>query len=111
MTIDGIPAPLLYVSPGQINAQMPWGATIGSMLIVPSLPVPVVVTTAAGASDPALVKVTKSGLGIFTLDGSGCGRGAVQNVAADGTVSLNSPENSAEPGSIVTVWGTGLATV
>ncbi|HSW49929.1 MAG TPA: hypothetical protein VLH09_07120 [Bryobacteraceae bacterium] len=102
VTIDGIPAPLLFVSPGQINAQIPWGV---------QAPVEVTVTTVAGVSEPAQVKVSSSGLGIFTLDGSGCGRGAVQNVAADGTVSLNSPENSAEPGSFVTVWGTGLTTV
>ena len=106
VTVDGIPAPLLFVSPGQINAQIPWGVTF-----LFGVPVAVTVTTAAGASEPAQVEITNSGLGIFTLDGSGCGRGAVQNVAADGTVSLNSPENSAEPGGFVTVWGTGLTTV
>jgi len=106
VTVGGIPAPLLFVSPGQINAQIPWG-----VVVIFSDPVAVTVTTAAGVSQPAQVRVTSSGLGIFTLDGSGCGRGAVQNVDADGTVSLNSPENSAEPDGIVTLWGTGLTTV
>jgi uncharacterized protein (TIGR03437 family) len=105
VTVDGIPAPLLYVSPGQINAQIPRG-----VVVIFNAPVAVVVTTAVGVSEPAQVKVTNSGLGLFTVDASGCGRGAVQNIAADGTVSFNSRENSAEPGGIITVWGTGLTT-
>ncbi len=103
VTIDGIPAPLLYVSPGQINAQIPHAVRTAN--------VPVVVTTAVGVSEPVQVKVTNSGLGLFTVDASGCGRGAVQNIAAGGLVSLNSPENSVDPDGIITVWGTGLTTV
>ena len=54
--------------------------------------------TAAGASDPYLEQGTDSSMGIFTLDGSGCGRGAILNVSSGGTVSLNSPANSVSPG-------------
>jgi len=46
--------------------------------------------------------------GIFTQDGSGCGRGAILNVKPDGTRSLNSPADSASPGDFIEVYGTGL---
>ena len=70
--VDGIAAPLLYVSPGQLNVQLPEGTRM-------------VVTTAAGSSDPVPLDFWEN-FGIFTLDGSGCGRGAVLNVAGDGSV-------------------------
>jgi uncharacterized protein (TIGR03437 family) len=100
VTFGGIPAPLIYVSPTQINLQVPSAA--------PYPEAPVVVTTAAGASDPVNAHVVATA-GIFTMDGSGCGRGAVFNVAQDGSVSLNGPDNSAEPGGILTLYGTGVA--
>ena len=43
------------------------------------------------------------------MDGSGCGQGAVLNVANDGKVSLNSPLNSASPGGWISAFGTGLS--
>jgi len=100
VAFSGISAPLLYVSPGQINAQLPSSLAAGASSVV--------VTTAAGSSQPVQFTVYKIGLGIFTEDGSGCGRAAVLNVAADGTLSLNSPANSIQPGGIVAVFGTGL---
>jgi uncharacterized protein (TIGR03437 family) len=100
VAFDGISAPLLYVSPGQINAQLPSSLPAGARTVV--------VTTGAGSSQPVQFTTYEIGLGIFTLDGSGCGRAAVLNVAANGTLSLNSPANSIEPGGIVAVFGTGL---
>jgi uncharacterized protein (TIGR03437 family) len=47
--------------------------------------------------------VSESAPGLFTLDSSGAGPGAVLN--QDG--SLNTPENPAERGSIVVLYGTG----
>jgi uncharacterized protein (TIGR03437 family) len=102
VTINGIPAPLIFVSPTQINLQVPWETVTYSPTF------PIVVRTAAGASDPVEAEVGFVP-GIFTLDGSGCGRGAVLNVASDGSVSLNSPDNSVEPGGILTLFGTGWA--
>ena len=100
--VNGIASPILFVSPGQINIQFSPGPTPagGNQMIV---------TTSAGASDPVPIDLELGQeFGIFTLDGSGCGRGAVFNVAADGSVSLNSPSNSASPGDFITVYGTGL---
>jgi uncharacterized protein (TIGR03437 family) len=110
VTMAGIPMPILYVSPRQINIQL----SLFPVLNPPPTtgPPPIVVTTAAGSSEPVYVPGDIGGpFGIFTLDGSGCGRGAVLNVASDGSVSLNSPSNSAEPGSYISVYGTGLGAV
>jgi uncharacterized protein (TIGR03437 family) len=104
VSFGGIPAPLIYVSPTQINLQVPFATSP----TFPDLLTPVVVTTATGASDPVDAHAVATA-GIFTMDGSGCGRAAVFNVARDGSVSLNGPDNSVEPGGILTLYGTGLA--
>lgn len=103
VTVGGIAAPLFYVSPGQINFQVPnaIGRRVGER-------VPVVVTTAAGASDPVLAYVQEDASAVFSQGGGGCGQGMIQNVAADGSVTLNTPSNSASPGSFITIYGTGL---
>jgi uncharacterized protein (TIGR03437 family) len=54
-------------------------------------------------SDAIRVPILKSRPGIFSLDGSGSGPGAILN--EDG--SLNSPSNPAARGSVVTLFGTG----
>jgi uncharacterized protein (TIGR03437 family) len=113
VTVGEIAAPLFYVSPGQVNFQAPHAigpvcrpspctaGRVGERL-------PVVVTTAAGASDPVLAFVEEASPGIFTQGSGGCGQGTIQNVAADGSLSLNTPSNSASPGSFITIYGTGL---
>jgi len=100
VTVGGIAAPLLYVSPTQINLQMPAEGSI-------------VVSTPAGTSSPfdpytATPNTWYAG-GIFSMDGSGCGQGAVLNIGADGELSVNSPINSASPGNWIAIYGTGLA--
>ena len=91
VTFDGVAAPLLYVSPNQINAQVPTavqGLTSANL----------VVTTAAGASAAFPVGVSSGRVpGIFTADSSGCGQAAALNIHADGSLSLNTPQNSFDP--------------
>ncbi len=101
VTLNGVSLPIFYVSPRQINVQLP------SPFPLPR-PTSVVVITPTGASEPVPVEQVSGPFGIFTLDGSGCGRGAALNVASDGSVSLNSPSNSASPGDFISVYGTGL---
>jgi uncharacterized protein (TIGR03437 family) len=105
VTVNGVAAPLFYVSPTQINFQVPSDVPQGTATGYSS--VAVAVTTAAGSSDAEMVDTYYSGPGIFTLDGSGCGQGAVLNVKADGSVSVNGPGNSASPGDYLEIFGTG----
>lgn len=107
VTINGTPAPLFYVSPNQINLQVP-GAVGGNPYFGGYGDYPIVVKTGAGTSDPAVVEIARSGPGIFTVDGTGCGRGLVFNHQSDGSLVLNSPENSVEPGRILVFFGTGV---
>lgn len=100
VVFQGITAPLFYVSPTQINFQVPSNALSNNGGVV--------VTTPTGSSASYLLQGTDSALGIFTLDGSGCGRGLISNVSSDGTMSLNSTANSVSPGEYLAVYGTGL---
>jgi uncharacterized protein (TIGR03437 family) len=105
VTVDGLQAPLFYVSPGQINFQVPSSITVSSRL---SLTVAVVVTTAAGASASVQVPVGPTSQAVFTTDGSGCGQAVALNIAADGSYSVNSPLNSAAPRDYIALFGSGL---
>ncbi len=106
VSVNGIGAPLFYVSATQINFQVPSSndTTPGA-----SSAAGIVVSTATGESEP-YTNVT-TGLSatpaIFSIDASGCGQGAVLNVSADGSTSLNSPINSAMPGDYISIYGTG----
>lgn len=105
VTVDGTPVPLFYVSPGQVDFQVPSSAPFS---YTGYAQISVVVTTAAGSSDPVAADVMMLNPMIFTVDGSGCGRGAVLNVASDGRTSLNSTSNSVSPGDYIEIYGTGL---
>jgi uncharacterized protein (TIGR03437 family) len=94
---DGITAPLLFASPNQINAIVPFGVsgqdttqmviTSGGQVIA-GLPLPV--TAAAPA--------------IFSLAATGVGPGAILNQ----DTSLNSQLNPADRGSVVAIYATGF---
>lgn len=60
-----LPAPLYFVSPTQINAQLPFEA-LGTTLAI-------VVSTSAGRSKPFLIRPAAGGPGLFTRDSSGTG--------------------------------------
>lgn len=82
VTIGGVGVPLLYVSPSQINFQIPWELAGQAQ---PTL----VVTTAVGSSTTAPVNISTAAPAIFTINASGNGQGAAINVqgqtAATGT--------------------------
>lgn len=105
VTINGVKAPLFYVSPTQINLQAPWSTQIALFNYTQAS---VVVTTSAGSSSPVQAPVFQNGPSMFSQDGSGCGQAAALNVNPDGSVSLNSPSNSAAPGDFISLYGTGI---
>jgi uncharacterized protein (TIGR03437 family) len=93
---DGIPAPLIYVSAGQINAIMPQAVAGKSTTAVE-------VEYRGGRSDPLTIPVAAARPGVFTMDSSGYGQGAILN--EDG--SLNSAANPAKRGSTIMLYLTG----
>jgi uncharacterized protein (TIGR03437 family) len=93
---NGIPAPLLYAAPTQINAIVPFGVsgkTTAQVTVTAQDHTIASVALAVAASAPA----------IFTLDTSGSGPGAILNQDS----SVNSPSNSAAKGSIIAIFATG----
>src|SRR5579872_961840 len=109
LTVNGVAAPLFFVSPDQINFQVPSATDSGTFTAYGRAVV--IVTTAAGSSDPVIADSFMSALGLFTLNATGCGPGAILNVKPDGTVSVNSPANSASPGDYIEIFGTGFGAV
>lgn len=103
VTIQGRPAALFFVSTGQINAQVPWATTAGS--------VPVVVTTAAGSSAPATLTVQSAAPGIFSQASSGQGPGAIQNFVTQTNTPLNTTTAAIAPGGTIIIYATGLGAV
>ncbi|MDQ6676347.1 MAG: hypothetical protein M3Z09_03525, partial [Acidobacteriota bacterium] len=95
VTVDGHPAPLLYVSATQIGAIVPYSISSSQ---------PRVVVTYNGLASPAAsVTAAPAAPALFTIDSSGSGQAAALN--QDG--SLNGPFNPAGKGEVITVFGTG----
>ena len=93
---DGTPAPMIYTSSTQVSAVVPYGVAGKSSTNVQ-------VTYNGGTSATLNVPVQSAHPGIFTLDSSGLGPGAILN--QDSTV--NTGPNAAARGSIVSIYATG----
>lgn len=96
VTINSIPAPILYASPGQMNVQVPYGISPGAAVVA--------VNNACGASAPVIFQVSQAAPYIWQ---SSPGGWAAWN--QDGTP--NSPSNPAAAGSVITVFLTGIGPV
>jgi len=96
--VDSLPLPLLYVSDGQINAIVPYE-------IAGRASVNLLVQYNGNSSNTINMQVTDTSPGIFVIDPSG--QGAIEN--QNGTV--NSQLNPADPGSVVTLFGTGAGSM
>jgi len=90
--VNGVPSPLYYVSPTQVNAQIPYEISTG--------PATVILSIGANVLPPVTLTIQPSAPGLFLL---GQDRAIVQN--QDG--SINGPGHPATPGSIVTAYLTG----
>ncbi len=109
VTANYIPVPLFYVSPTQINFQLPWELLGQSQ-------VPVVVITNGISSAPQTITLGKVSPGIFSVDSSGAGQGAIQisNTAIFAAPSGSMPGNQARPvnrGESITIYCSGLGDV
>lgn len=96
VTINGIPAPLIYVSPTQINAQVPFEVGAGPAILelikdgVQGRPVPISITDTAPQ--------------IFLTTGT-------HAAALNQDYSVNAPDNPATTGSVISVFWTGQGLV
>ncbi len=97
VTFNNLTAPLFFVSPTQIVAQVPFDLPVG--------PAGVQVRRGGLPSPPQMVRVAAVSPGIFALSGQGAGAGAILH-AAD--FSLVSDEAPARPGEFVAIYCTGL---
>jgi uncharacterized protein (TIGR03437 family) len=89
----------IFVSAGQVNAIMPSNAPVGL--------VSVSVKYNYGISPPEPLLVVTDSFGVFTVDSSGIGPGAVQNLV-DGHLPLNTLSIAAQSGQTIVLYGTGL---
>ena len=93
---DGVAAPMIYAWAGQVSAVVPYAVSGQTTTQVQ-------VSYQGENSNVVAISVTNTVPGIFTIDGSGVGQGAIVN--QDGTV--NSAANPAAIGSYVSVYATG----
>jgi uncharacterized protein (TIGR03437 family) len=94
---DGVPAPLLYSSSGQLAAVAPYSldGKLGTQVQVRSF---------TGKSDPVALPVTPVGPSIFSVNLSGAGPAAILN--QDG-FTVNSLASPAAKGTVISIYATG----
>ena len=94
---DGVPAPILYTSSGQVAAVVPYA-------VDGKLGTQVQVRNGSLASDAVALPAFPVAPSIFSVDLSGTGPAAVLN--QDG-LTVNSPESPAARGSYISIYATG----
>jgi uncharacterized protein (TIGR03437 family) len=96
ITVNNVPAPLLFVSPTQVNFQIPFGIAVGNATVI--------VSVNGLISNSVSVPVLTAAPGLFMLPS---GRAVVQN--ADFT--LNGPGNPVKAGGTIIAYLTGSGPV
>jgi len=97
---DGIPAPLLFVSGGQINAQVPYGV-VGDTVDVQA-------STVDGFSNVITVNLAPAAPGLISQLQNGQGPGAIVNAT---TFELITPSNPIPRGTVISIFAVGLGPV
>jgi uncharacterized protein (TIGR03437 family) len=95
VTVNDVAAPLVYASPGQLNAIVPYEAGTSGVARIR-----VTYGQASGAWDVPLAGAAPA---IFTVGSTGVGQGAVLNQDS----SVNGPANPAARGSVIQIFATG----
>jgi adhesin/invasin len=99
LTVNGIPAPLYFVSPGFIKFVVPYGVT--------GLTATIVVTANNVASNAVDIPLAASAPGIFSLPQNGLGDGALRH----GNATIISAANPAKIGETIEMYLTGMGGV
>ena len=97
---NGIPAPLLYTSPGQVNLQVPYDLDSSEYRMT--------IRRGDLVSAPSALGVGTASPAIATLTGTGSGQGQVYRLPADGQVGFATAENPARAGESILIVTTGL---
>jgi uncharacterized protein (TIGR03437 family) len=98
------PLPLLYVSAGQINAQVPYDLAINTQHQI-------VVQRGVALSVPEVLTVSPGQPAVFTADQSGRGQGVILAVRSGGFQTLASSDNPAHTGDTIVIYCGGLGAV
>jgi uncharacterized protein (TIGR03437 family) len=99
--IGGVAAPMYFATSGQVNIQVPWE--------VAGQTVPPIIATVNGATSyPEGVNMANYAPGIFTMDASGSGQGAI---LVGTTAQVASPTSPAARGGYISIYCTGLGAV
>ena len=96
VTIAGKNAPFYFVSPGQLNVQVPFEVAAGMQ--------PLVVTTAGGTSTTLNIMVAPVAPSIFIITPSTSLGAVVKNT----DFSLVTPSNPVKAGDVIVIYSTGL---
>ncbi len=96
VTFNNVPAPLIFVAQGQINAIVPYE-------VAGLTSVPVVIQNNGTTSAGFTVPVAATAPDIFSLTENGSGQGAILNADS----SINGASNPAAPGSVIQIFATG----
>ncbi|MBY0503297.1 MAG: hypothetical protein K2X03_05290 [Bryobacteraceae bacterium] len=93
---DGVPAPMVYTSRGQVSTIVPYSVAGKSS-------VPVIAEYLGSRSAPATLRILSATPALYSLAASGSGPGAFLNQNG----SVNSAATPAAPGEVVILYGTG----
>lgn len=105
VTVGGttVDAYMYYTSAEQVAAILPSNTPAGTGTVT--------VTYNGQTSATAPIRVVDSAFGIFTLNQAGTGPGVLQNAVSGTDLRINTLTESARPGQVVIIWGTGLGPV
>ena len=95
-SVDGVAIPLMYVSPGQLTAQLPFGIAPGAITLMTALH--------GTPTSAAMFTVSATAPEVFRISGT-------QGLAVNQDQTVNGPAAPAPAGSVITVYFTGQAAV
>lgn len=107
--VNTVSAPLFFVSPGQLNFQVPWELSGQTEALI-------TVTTAGGASDAQAVSLVAFSPGLFSTSSTGTGQGSILissswEVAAPSGSIRGWPARPVKRGESISIFCTGLGDV
>lgn len=101
VTVNGVDAPLFYVSPTQINFQIPYESPVGAG-------VPVVVSRGGIAASPVSIPIADNAPGIFEYQRTSADR---DPIIQHQNWTLVTPDRPAVPGEALTIYATGVGSL